>query len=197
VTLDAAGEVVQLTLGDLAEMARLPAGDTPHAVVSVDGRLIVTESRDDRVRQVSPPGASAPAGEMPESLAVVGPYLATADATSGTVSLFDRETLAQVTSIEVGGRPVRVAAFDETTLLVALGGTGELAVIDLERMTVERRIPAGVLADGICVSPSGRYVAVAATGDHTITIVDSERWKAVATIAAPGGPGACLWIGAV
>ena len=193
VSLDEADEVVRLGLPALGEQARYPAGDTPHAVVFDEGRLTVTASREKRLLRIAPHPGSAPAGETPESLAVAGPYLATADAGSGTVSLFDRETLAQVTTIAVGLRPVRVVTFDSSTLLVAVGGTGELAVIDLERMVVEKRVDVGTLPDGICVSPSGEYVAVLANAAETVSIIDTRAWRVRATFEAPGGPGACLW----
>ena len=156
VTLDKASAVVTIDVSTFTEVARESTGDTPHmAAVSPHGTF-VTDSRDNAVRRLGAPPLTAPAGELPEAIAIAGGRVVTAGFLSGTLSAFDPATLAPIGTLDVGAGPVRVVPLDDHRVAVATQGTPALVVADLSKLQVERRVAVPERPDGICISQIGR-----------------------------------------
>lgn len=196
VTLDRAKTLVRVRLTDFAESGRAATGDTPHTVAADGDAAWVTDARDNRLRRIAADGTVtvAETGALPESVAVSGEYVVTADAEGGTVSVFHRSDLSLVKRISLGGRPSRVVATGASQIAVALNGGSHVAVIDMEALRVERRVPVLAMPDGICVSPSGAYAAVVSNATDSIQYFSLPDWRAAGFRAAGDGPGSCVWL---
>ena len=193
VTLDGASAMVTLDPGSLVIIAHQGTGDTPHSIAVAGASAFVTDSRDGKLRNVGS-GTTLPTGAMPESVASVGNWLVTADNTAGTLSVFTVEPFAPVGRVQLGGGPVRVIALDDSRVLVALAAAGEVVVIDLKAMKVERRVRVAARPDGLCLSPGGAFVAVASNGTATVQVLRLSDWRPVGSFIAGDGPGACAWL---
>lgn len=195
VTLDDANALVALDAASLAEIARWPTGETPHAVALADGVPYVAAARAGRVEAVRPSGgAAAAAGRLPESLAAADGLLLAADYLGGTLHLFEPATLQPVGAIPLGGGPVRILGLGGGMAAVALQDAGQVAIVDLARREVVRRLDVPPRPDGLCVSPSGAYLAVASNGAAAVTVFEMASWRVAARYAVPEGPGACAWL---
>lgn len=196
VTLDSSAQVDLVTLTGFAHDLH-PTGDTPHAI-AVDGdELYVTDSRDDALRLLDASGTTLrvlPTGALPESVAVAGEFVVTANAGDGSLSVFQRGTLDPVATVALGGQPVRVVALSPAEVAVSLSDRGEVAVVDLAGARVTRRVATLPRPDGICLDPTGEYVAVASNDAAQAQVFRRTDWKLAATVAASQGPGACLWL---
>ena len=132
-------------------------------------------------------------GGQPEGVALVGDRVVTADAASGSLTLATSD-LSEARTIADGAGPVRVAAFDTDTALVALHGADELVAFDVARGKVEHRLGPVQRPDGICVSPDSAYIGVTSNGDGTLQFFATKDWKPVHSVAFVAGLGACLWL---
>ena len=193
VTLDKANTLVAIDRATLTETSRESTGDTPHTVAFADGVAYVTASRA-AMLQALPGSRSAPTGAMPESVTVAGRFVVTADADAGTLSVFDRATLTPVRTINVGARPVRVVALDDTHVLATINGAARLVLVDIATGNVQKRIETLGHPDGICLSPSRGYVAVASNESDAVQVFRRSDWALAATLEAADGPGSCLWL---
>jgi DNA-binding beta-propeller fold protein YncE len=194
VTLEKAAALVTVDLATFTETAREPTGDTPHVVAASSHGVFVTDSRDNALRRLGDPPLTAVTGELPEGIAISGNRVVTADNLSGTLSVFEAETLAPLGSLPVEVGPVRVAALDESRVVVTTQGIPRLVVIDLARVKVEERVDVPARPDGICLSPDGQYVGVASNAEGVVRILATEGWRGAGSIPAGDGPGACLWL---
>jgi len=194
VSLDDANEVVTLDWSTLDVTGRQSVGDTPHVIATREGATFVTDSRDGSLRRIDDTGhVEVTAGMLPEAIAVAGHYILVADADGGQVLAFDADTLAQSAAVELPGRPVRVVVHG-STLLVARNGAATLSVLSLPSLAPVADVNVGPLPDGICFSPSGRFVATPTNGDGRVVIIETGAWKVVGTLPAGIGPGACAWV---
>ncbi|OAI42765.1 hypothetical protein AYO38_02890 [bacterium SCGC AG-212-C10] len=194
VTLDDANALVTVDPESLTELSRSTIGNTPHTVaVDSNGSVFVTASRENELIQL-PSGRSQGTGALPESVGIAGQYAVTGNAASSSLSVFKREGLAFAGTITLGGSPVRVIGIGETHVLVALSDTAELAYVDLPSLTVERRIPVAERPDGLCLSPSGRFVGVVSNAKDAVTVLRTTDWRVQISLATGHGPGQCLWL---
>lgn len=193
VTLDRGNALVVIDRGTLTQLSRAPTGTTPHSIAVSGGVAFVTDSRDNRLR-VNPGDASAATGAMPESVALAGTMVVTADVDSGTLSVFARDGLQPQRRVEVGGRPVRIIAIDEKRVLASLNADGRVVVVDVAKGKVERRLRVGGHPDGLCLSPSGAYLAVASNETDGVDFFRLEGSARAEGFAAGDGPGACAWL---
>jgi len=195
VTLERGNELVRVDRATLTVRSRVSTGDTPHSVAVAEGIAFVTVSREGLLAAFGPgPVATAPTGQLPESVAVVGGAVVTADADGGTLSVFARDGLKPRGRVTTGGQPVRVVALDDRHVAVALNGGAGVAVVDIDTLKATRRVTVGARPDGICRDPSGAYAAVASNESGAVQLFLLPDWKLKATYQAGDGPGACLWI---
>ncbi len=193
VTLDTSEELLTVDEATLAVISRVTTGDTPHVVVSDGTNVYVAAARQDELTEVSA-DRSVTTGALPEGLAIVGDYLLTTDNQAGTLTVVRRSDFALMGRIAVGGEPVRAVALDDHRALVALNGTGRIAVVDVAKQKVERELDVDARPDGICISPSGQFVAVASNAVGTLTIFRTTDWARAGVIPGTAGLGSCLWL---
>ena len=193
VTQDTAGRVTTFDRASLAPLGSAATGDTPHTVAVAGKSVFVTDSRDDRLRQL-PSGATLQTGVMPESVAVVGPFVVTADNVGGTLGIFADEPFSPVGTVRLGGGPVRVIPLDDRRVLVALNAGGEVAVVDVKARKVERRITVAERPDGLCLSPDGTFVAVVSNAAGVVQFFRVRDGRRAGSLAAGDGAGACAWL---
>jgi DNA-binding beta-propeller fold protein YncE len=194
VTLDAGDALVTVSREGFDERGRTPTGDTPHTVAAAGSEVYVTDSRANQLRLMGESPVLADTGRLPESVAIAGGYVVTADAESGSVSVYRRGSLELAGRISTGGHPVRVVALDETHVAVALNEASSVAVIDLGTMRVVRHKNVLGHPDGICASPDGAYVAVVSNATDSVQVFRASDWRLAATLATGDGPGACAWV---
>jgi len=194
VTLDKAPAVATIDLATFTETSREPTGDTPHVVAVSSQGAFVIDSRDNAVRKLGTLPLTAATGEFPEGIAVAGDRVVTADYLSGTLSVFEAETLAPLGSIPVGAGPVRIAALDEHRVVVTTQGTPRLVVVDVARLKAEKQVDVPARPDGICISPDGQYLGVASNAEASVRFLATGNWRGAGDIPAGDGPGACLWL---
>jgi DNA-binding beta-propeller fold protein YncE len=118
----------------------------------------------------------------------------TADADSGTLTVVRRDSFQPVRTIRVGGHPVRVASLDESRVAVTLNETARAVVVDVESGTTVKSVAVLGHPDGICVSPSGGYVAIVSNEENAVQIFRRSDWALAATLDAGAGPGSCSWL---
>ncbi len=195
VTLDRANELVRVDRAALTIRSRVPTGATPHSVAAAGGVAFVTISREAVVAAFRA-GAltTAPTGQLPESVAMVGDALVTADADGGTLSVFARDGLTPRGHVATGGRPVRVVAIDDRRVAASLNDGAAVAIVDAGTLTLDRRVTVAGRPDGICLDPTGGYAAVTANEAGTVQLFLLPGWKPKASYRAGDGPGACLWL---
>jgi hypothetical protein len=196
VTLDNSDQLVVLDIDTLAEQSRRPTGDTPHAVAVIGFTAIVANALDNTVAALGTGDEVRSSGALPESMAVLdGRVVASANAGDGSLSLYALPGMTPLGQVEVGGRPVRIVATGDG-LLVADARLGRIVALEPadDGLEVVARVVVGRLADGICPSPDGRWVAATANGDNKLVLIDAERWAPSAELPTSDGPGACLWL---
>ncbi len=194
VTLDKAAAVAMIDPATFTEISREPTGDTPHMVAVSSQGTFVTDSRDNAVRRLGDPPLVAPTGELPEGIAIAGGRLVTADNLSGTLSVFEAETLVPLGTVAVGAGPVRVVALDDERIAVTTQGTPRLVIVGVSRAKVEKQVDVPARPDGICISPDGEYLGVASNAGASVRILATGDWRGAGSIPAGNGPGACLWL---
>jgi DNA-binding beta-propeller fold protein YncE len=191
VSLDGEDDVVALDPGTLAERGRWRVGGTPHALAATDQGLFVAEARSGTLRRLGAGVIAAPGG-MPESIAAVDGVIVAALTEAGALAFVDSSGRHRV--VPVGSRPVRVLDAGPGLVAVALGGSGQVALYRAGDAQLLWRTTVGRLPDGLCRSPDGRYLAVSATGDDRVAILDLASGAVVRQFTVQGGPGACLWL---
>ena len=195
ITLDTADSVVAYDAASLSEIGRWPTGAAPHVVALADGVPHVAAARDDRLEAVRPSGGVAvPVGRLPEAVAALPALVAAASYVDGTLHLVRPLSLEPIADIPLGGGPVRILPLDARTLAVALQEAGQVAIVDVERRAVLRRLEVPARPDGLCRSPSGAYLAVVSNAESRITVFETASWRVAARYSVAEGPGACLWL---
>lgn len=194
VTLDKANEVVIIDRATLTELRRLPTGDTPHVVAATGAGIVVTDSRANALRQLEPAHTTVATGGQPESVAIAGGYVVSADAAGGTLTVAKFPGLAEARAVLVGALPVRVTALDSSRVLVSLQGAGEVAIFNVESFRLEKRLKVGARPDGLCSTEAADYVAVASNADGRVDFFEVKGWKRAPYITLKAGLGSCLWL---
>lgn len=195
-TLDDARSALTIDRNSLEIEASHDTGDTPHMVAVLDGRYFVTDTRDGALRRIeraTGESATVPAGTLPESIAIAGGRIAVADAIGGSLRWYTPD-LELIGATYLGGAPVRVVSLDEDRVAVALNADGEVAVVNLVTGDIERQFRVAGRPDGLCLSPSGRFLAVVSNEYDSVNVFRVEDWKLMVTLEAGDGPSACTWV---
>jgi YVTN family beta-propeller protein len=122
----------------------------------------------------------------PIDLAIVGDgrWVVTANATSDTASLIDRQAARVADERPVGRRPVAVAAAGPHRVLVVASEEGDLVRLDIEaeRLVETGRLHLGAEPRGVAVAPGGATAFVTLSMAGSLAIVDLDTFTATATI---------------
>jgi YVTN family beta-propeller protein len=126
--------------------------------------------------------AEAAVGERPSALALTpdaGRVLVTTTY-GGELVVLQRlnDKLERVGSVRLGFEPRGVTvAPDGKRAYVALTTAHEVAVVDLDKMAVESRIPVGRWPRYLALTPDGKRLAVGVNGDGGVAVVDTVERK--------------------
>ncbi len=109
-----------------------------------------------------------------------GRWLATANQSSGTISLVRTSDGRVLDELAVGNRPAAIAlAPDGRRLLVTSSYSGELTVVEVEagRLRERQRIDVGFEPYGVAVAPDGRTAYVAQFAADAVAVVDLDAGR--------------------
>ena len=118
---------------------------------------------------------------------------------SGSITIIDAKNMKPLVTLECPGSPYR-AAFspDGKTAYVPNPKGGELVVVDVEKLTISKRIstvkdpndPAGPPAGptGVFINPNGKWAYVSLAGATSIGIIDLAKGEVVARILVGKSP---------
>jgi YVTN family beta-propeller protein len=107
---------------------------------------------------------------------------------SDQIALVDVVDLKVLRTFPTGGREghmVRLSPDATRAFVTSRGGQGSLSIIALEGSAPPVVIPTGAGAEGITVTPDGREVWVVNRIAQSISIVDAQALKVIATIEVP------------
>lgn len=125
-------------------------------------------------------------GQRPSAIALTpdGKRVLVSATYSGDVTIFelDGEELRPGRKLHLGFEPRGIAVSPDGTLAyVALTTAHEVAVVNLTKMEIARRIPVGRWPRYLALSPDGKRLAVGVNGDGGVTVVDTEKRAALFT----------------
>jgi sugar lactone lactonase YvrE len=177
-------------LGDPLRVSELKPADTyfAGAALSLDGRtLFVANLPADEILAIDTETAKVlhrrafSRGDRPYALQMTsdGRLLATLWGGGSLVSL-DPTTLEVVRRVETGSHPNAIAIHRDGRLFVSCGNDDEVDVIDAEGAQVAERIrarltpeaPAGSVPTAVALSPNGKRLYVALSGNNAVAVVD-------------------------
>ena len=174
-TADEVGNTISTINLATGQVAIVPATLSPHNVqVSADGAQLLAVGDAPMAAGAQEHGGLSLGMKAPGQLLV----LSTTSLSSGpTASIVLGDHPAHVVVEGTGGRAC-----------VTLSGENVVAVIDLARNEVVRKIPTGRFPHGLRISPDGRSVYVANVEDGSVSVIDTMALSEVAKIPVGKGP---------
>lgn len=182
------------TTGEVKRRERI--SNPYHLAFTPDGkRLVVTSLRRDQVDVYGWDGEALSlqgrvrAGDMPSHVAF-SPDNKTAYVTlqgDRQIAAIDLDTREVLWKLEVGRDPAGILWHDGK-LLVGIMGSDNLAVVDPQARTVERRIVLGRGTHQVFASPNGDTVYVTSRVDSRITALEPKDLSVRRVYEVPGGP---------
>ncbi|SJZ69892.1 DNA-binding beta-propeller fold protein YncE [Enhydrobacter aerosaccus] len=107
---------------------------------------------------------------------------------SGRVAALDLATQTIKWNVEVGKAPAGIVMLpDDKRLLVALTGEESVLTVDPKDGSVIGRLPTGKAAHNFRVKDN-RYYFLSNRVGSTVSLIDTQEMKVVASIKVPGGP---------
>jgi DNA-binding beta-propeller fold protein YncE len=107
---------------------------------------------------------------------------------SGRVAAFDLATQMIKWNAPVGEAPAGIVTLPDNRLLVALTGEDSIVAVDPVNGTVGARLKTGKGAHNFWPKGDGRHFFLSNRIEGTISLIDAQEMKVVATIRVPGGP---------
>jgi DNA-binding beta-propeller fold protein YncE len=107
---------------------------------------------------------------------------------SGRVAAFDLATQMIKWNAPVGEAPAGIVTLPDKRLLVALTGEDSIVAVDPANGTVGARLKTGKGAHNFWPKGDGRHFFLSNRIEGTISLIDTQEMKVVATIRVPGGP---------
>lgn len=177
------------------ELFKVPQGD-PSAVCgtlayvtnSYSNTLSVIDLAENRVIASLPTGI----GPVNPTFSHDWTKLYLSNGLQGTLSVVDARTGKLTRTIPAGGdRPagLRFLPGDQklaiSYLAAEMGGAGALGLMDLTTGKLDWKIPVGLRPERFDITPDGKRAYVANLLGQSVTVVDLERGKVIATIPMP------------
>ncbi len=190
VTLDAAGQPAP------GATHTVSPGPSLFSPAPVRGQTWITTEFSDRLwvidTRTGEPTQSHPTGDRPYPADVMwdGSHAFVPNLDAGTVSVIDLLNHEIDATVEVcPGPPGGALTPDQTTYIVACGGSDELAFINTASFRVTGRVPdLGPRPFSVAVPGDGRYAVVNNAGGSTVSIVDIEAQAIAQTIEVGAQP---------
>jgi DNA-binding beta-propeller fold protein YncE len=107
---------------------------------------------------------------------------------SGRVAAFDLATQMIKWNAPVGEAPAGIVTLPDKRLLVALTGEDSIVAVDPANGTVGARLKTGKGAHNFWPKGDGRHFFLSNRIEGTISLIDTQEMKVIATIRVPGGP---------
>jgi DNA-binding beta-propeller fold protein YncE len=107
---------------------------------------------------------------------------------TGRVVAFDLATQTLKWTTEVGSAPAGVIMPDASRLIVALTGDDRIVVVDPSSGAVKGTLKTGKAAHNFFPRGDGRHWFLSNRVEGTISLLDTQDMKVVASIRVPGGP---------
>ena len=134
------------------------------SIIDVQSRRVIAEKKVSR---------------RPTTLALIDNQSALISCTTaGVVEAihFDSKGVTTTHSFDVGFEPVGIAVdAKRKRAYVGLVAAGEVAELDLDRMTIARRLAVGAWPRYLTLSPDGSRLAVGTSGDGKVVVVDTDK----------------------
>ncbi len=190
VRLDAAGRMVPDATHTVTP------GPSLFTPTTVRGQTWITTEFSDRLwvidTRTGEPTASHPTGDRPYPADVMwdGSHAFVPNLDDGTVSVIDLLNSETEATVEVcPGPPGGALTPDQTTYIVACGGTSEIAFINTASFRVTGRVSGlGPRPFSVAVPGDGRYALVNNAGGSTVSVVDIEARTVRQTIEVGAQP---------
>jgi len=113
---------------------------------------------------------------------------------NGFILVLSTQNLGIIKRIEVGKMPSQMAiSKDNNCLFVSNMGSGDIYIIDLNRLQVKNKIRAGNMSGGID-KIDGNYIIVANNQDNNISLIDLKYLKVLKSIKIGMEPTSVLFI---
>ncbi|MBV8193244.1 MAG: PQQ-binding-like beta-propeller repeat protein [Alphaproteobacteria bacterium] len=107
---------------------------------------------------------------------------------TGRVVAFDLASQTLKWTTEVGSAPAGLIMPDADRLIVALTGDDRIIVVDPKNGAIKGALKTGKAAHNFFPRGDGRYWFLSNRVEGTISLLDTQDMKVVATIKVPGGP---------
>lgn len=203
-------EMVEIELGTLRILRRIPILDPYNVVFTHDGRYLYklayrytfVEIHDGttfrRVKRL-------PTGRHPSHFAVSpdGRWFVNANQHSDAVSVIDTRTMTVARLVPVDPLPAGVAiSRDGRYMFVASGGAGTISVFTTDEWRLAKKLHSGTDAHEMAATQDGRTIFLTNRGENTVSVFDVARQEIVTKFPVPGGPdmpvlsddGSRLWV---
>jgi len=181
------------------EIKVIPVGDSPFglAVRSEPPLLAVANSSGTHVTLIDPVRLeilrTIEVGEIPEHLvfSVDGKLLFVSRPKARAVEIVDVDAARVVGTIDLGLKPKRLAVSPDGHRLYVLLNVqdGAVAVVDIASRAVIAKVPVGAFPNDFGITRDGRRIVAASFNDDTVTVVDTETLKPIATHEVDTGVG--------
>jgi len=107
---------------------------------------------------------------------------------SGRVAAFDLATQMLKWNTPVGEAPAGIVTLLDKRLLVALTGEDAIVVVDPSNGAVGSRLRTGKGAHNFWPKGDGRHYFLSNRIEGTVSLIDTQEMRVIATIRVPGGP---------
>ena len=182
--------------GERATVHTVTPGPSLFSPATVRGQSWITTEFSDRLwvidTRTGEPTASHPTGDRPYPADVMwdGSHAFVPNLDDGTVSVIDLLNAETDATVEVcPGPPGGALTPDQTTYIVACGGSDEVAFINTASFAVTGRVTGlGPRPFSVAVPGNGRYALVNNAGGNTVSIVDIEARTVAQTIEVGAQP---------
>lgn len=178
---------------------------THMVAASRDGRTIFTTnmgSNSVSIIEQAADGTSTQSlvsvGKTPEGMDLTpdGRQLWTANAEEGSVSMVDIAQRKLVKTFDIGTRRSNRLKFtpDGKLALVSDVIAGELVVIDVRSLSVQKRIAVGRGPTGVLVVPDSSRAYVAVSTDNKLAVIDLKTLAVTGSVATGRNPDGMAWV---
>lgn len=109
---------------------------------------------------------------------------------SDSVNELDVKTGKIIKSIPTGQKGTHLVLFDSRVkrAYAVNAFSGSVSVLDVEKGAVIKNIPTGARAEGISLSPDGKWLACGNVAANSVSIIDTEKLEVTRTLEQVGAP---------